>query len=1116
MFKKVKSILISFLVAISAAAGCAFAVISLAPPQIAGAAEETAGAETAPPCEAVKAAASGSLREASHVEHVPVLTVSGDYKKVYNAFDTFDIFGLVVTSTCMYCSEPLGTVTDFTVKYQNGSCLHVGDTHVIIESGDAETTAEITSVDPILVQASWEYRENGQWRPLSNARSLGYDGAGKRPDIALVFPAHAADTNRLITGKDDSSLIVDGSYRVTADNTAHINVTRDDGDAYSIVDCGTYILSVIDSSFPDYTFGTEGRSISLTVEPYVTEMVWQHEVNGVFEDMAPDAEFPYSGTGRKGVVRARFKAAAHDTATGVSGGYYYVRATDGDRIGITLGGVPVENIMNCGNYTMTFDTSAYGNYVFTGGYSIDFKIVPVKINLRDTDNFYWYLKDYGSALRTGYIDEEFKYYQNESEVPSDKTAVPVTRSIVRYRGDEVTIEIHLSIPVVPDGHTVQDVISVIYSQRCSATNKGKYTAEARLKITDGFKGNYLFVKEGELEPNRHITATINADGTEVTIIKEWYIAEIDNGLRDQYDALHGEWKITDWTFGESKIVHAPRLEHGDEPVGTEAFYVFNQYDNKVKFNLYKIGDDGVERIPIGAHADDGGFNRYDFNNYINMTMPAGTYVLDTFVGSVILDGDHVHWWNNELHTGAAGITFGSFSREFEFTVRAATLEVTDNLRGKRNTYSYDGKLHLYPDSDKPAVRQPLYINAGSRSGEWTKSAYNKYYAQPQVTYNLERWGNNAYRTEEQLLDNHSVNQAPISTGNYHVRYKITAPNYLDYGGAEHVFYVDINKAKVLVPSAQTVTYTGDQMGFKLATGAVYKVDSANSFVNAKEYEVKLKLTDTDNYEWNTRGGVIPEGEKNETVTVKFVIRKAVFNLGGITFPDKTVVYNGEHHTLTIKGSRPVGVRVEYENNDQINPGVYKAVAKFTVTGNAAANYEPIKDKEATLTIKYASLSDGAVVVDSKNGFDPDLTLSAVAVDKSKFKDYNIRGTVESAYTVKLNKDGAEVKPDGSITVKLLMPEAEHKYTVMRVIDGKAEKINYTVEDGYAVVTTSELADFVFAYDLTSASGTDSADNVGIIVTLSVIVVAIAVIVTIALVYNKKSKKQSKDSEDGND
>ena len=76
------------------------------------------------------------------------------------------------------------------------------------------------------------------------------------------------------------------------------------------------------------------------------------------------------------------------------------------------------------------------------------------------------------------------------------------------------------------------------------------------------------------------------------------------------------------------------------------------------------------------------------------------------------------------------------------------------------------------------------------------------------------------------------------------------------------------------------------------------------------------------------------------------------SLDGITLPEKTVTYNGEAHSLEIKGTLPEGVTVKYENNGKTDAGKYTVVAKFY----NGEEYMEGKDLTADLRINKASLS----------------------------------------------------------------------------------------------------------------------------------------------------------------
>ena len=79
------------------------------------------------------------------------------------------------------------------------------------------------------------------------------------------------------------------------------------------------------------------------------------------------------------------------------------------------------------------------------------------------------------------------------------------------------------------------------------------------------------------------------------------------------------------------------------------------------------------------------------------------------------------------------------------------------------------------------------------------------------------------------------------------------------------------------------------------------------------------------------------------------IAKAHYDLSSFTFVDETVVYDGEAHSITIKGTRPSGLQINYSGQGT-DAGNYDITASFVVQSQ---NYEPVDDMIAVLTIEKA-------------------------------------------------------------------------------------------------------------------------------------------------------------------
>ena len=99
---------------------------------------------------------------------------------------------------------------------------------------------------------------------------------------------------------------------------------------------------------------------------------------------------------------------------------------------------------------------------------------------------------------------------------------------------------------------------------------------------------------------------------------------------------------------------------------------------------------------------------------------------------------------------------------------------------------------------------------------------------------------------------------------------------------------------------------------------------------------------------------------NKTATL--TINKARFDISNITFTDKTEVYDGNAHTITIDGELPAGVSVNYSTNNTLTD-----VGSVTVTASFShsnPNYEEItRTLTATLKVKVASADE--VTVDTE-------------------------------------------------------------------------------------------------------------------------------------------------------
>lgn len=140
---------------------------------------------------------------------------------------------------------------------------------------------------------------------------------------------------------------------------------------------------------------------------------------------------------------------------------------------------------------------------------------------------------------------------------------------------------------------------------------------------------------------------------------------------------------------------------------------------------------------------------------------------------------------------------------------------------------------------------------------------------------------------------------------------------------------------------RTFTYDGGEktveISGKLPEGVTVKyVD--NKKTAAGVYTATARLYDAD-------------GNELKVMTATLTVKKAVYDMSGVSFPNVTHAYNGVADVPTVVGILPKGVSVRYEASGVIkNAGTYTAMAIFT----GDPNYEEIPYMTATYTITKAT------------------------------------------------------------------------------------------------------------------------------------------------------------------
>ena len=297
--------------------------------------------------------------------------------------------------------------------------------------------------------------------------------------------------------------------------------------------------------------------------------------------------------------------------------------------------------------------------------------------------------------------------------------------------------------------------------------------------------------------------------------------------------------------------------------------------------------------------------------------------------------------------------------------------------------------------------------------------------------------------------------------------------WADNTTADVEFTFTINKAQIAKPEADSTvfTYNKAEQTYAVAVNALYTV-SNDKRTNAGSQTVTVALIDADNYEW-------ADGTTAD-VEFTFTINKAVYDMSNVTFADKSIKVDGNAQNIVICGTLPEGVTVRYEGNGKTEPGVYTVTAIFT---GDADNYEAIANKTATLTVLSAGMSESVpgndtdkpdAIIESDNGFDPnfELVVEEITTKESVNKVIKKNEVIEKAYEVTLKSDGVVVQPDGTLTVKLLLPETLRgkEFRIISSENGEnLQETEYTIEGDYVVFTTDRIAEFSFVSERDDAS-----------------------------------------------
>lgn len=172
---------------------------------------------------------------------------------------------------------------------------------------------------------------------------------------------------------------------------------------------------------------------------------------------------------------------------------------------------------------------------------------------------------------------------------------------------------------------------------------------------------------------------------------------------------------------------------------------------------------------------------------------------------------------------------------------------------------------------------------------------------------------------------------------------------VNYGDTQYTFKVSVKRnsfGELTFPENNVFTYNGEahtvEVDGEIPANAVVTYIGGNSFVNAGTYDVTAVVS--------------CEGYVTQKLTTTVKIERAKYDMSGLKFEGKEVVYDGTSHSVAISGKLPDGVSSPiYTINGKAgssatDAGEYTVKATFA---NSDPNYEAIPEMETTLKITPA-------------------------------------------------------------------------------------------------------------------------------------------------------------------
>ena len=771
-------------------------------------------------------------------------------------------------------------------------------------------------------------------------------------------------------------------------------------------------------------------------------------------------------------------------------------------------GMKVENVQNAGTYTMHVALDPHwgewsNEYAakFVGKVTVD----TCKVTIENIDE----IPEFEAELPNGTVTDlkgnsntlyryDNSWYLTRQGGKDEITSVSVTNGYI-YTASAVGGNVDITIRPKLAKDTVYSAEATRGQSYASAS--GEYYAYFTFKmpIISGTQNesNYEFLYNGTDTLNDHERGIMydksKASRLSLEIRKRWYIVTktnmfVDSEATDITDdtptfvlatGADGKTKLT-WGYDEFDgiTVHNPKLAYTDEnsDAAPTAVISFKPYGSA---DTYKIGE--IDFAEAGHKT---------FEHYFNFAMPAGTYTVE-------LNGEEADVGDDKYEAISDVIVIEVTPAEFDATaigdLAAAFVEngapKTFEFAYKENTVQLHGDVSELLGALNDSLNKNMTSGVGDK-GFWASETpvdgISLYDSEVTMSYNLNRFGNDIYYTVTELSQ-------PSAVDEYIVFYKVSAKNYVSYGGAgigdaarddysfKTLIYKNIKVSDLLAAGDyfEDVTYTGfaAQTRVPQSTDFEYAFTDAEGYVNCRDNAtVTLALKDTRLARWDLTGvdgvkyALTDAGDPSSPLVVTYAI-KAADNGWNVQPQMPGWSYNGfDKNKNTVAAGLKftnAGITIYYRIGRQITNSDSSVSYEWVDVGGTIAAV-PEADRKYYFAVNAAGeVTDNAVIGILKGLDAGDYYLASYVTESS---DGNVNAYEPDTYSRVVVGQAVNTwtsSPnvirwtwgDYSKTVNLITAVAE--YNTVGLADGEtAPVVTYTLLDGEFAKINDALTNFV--------------------------------------------------------